>query len=178
MSRHDQPLGLSDVILNTLAGTVFLSVSILLGTGLFSVCSKAIRLQNAVLVDARVLNIDRRFVHKGDGSGEEVTVKYEYHYAGNRHKQSSQQLSLFGSDHTIVEELEEAFAAGNTVQCFVDPDEPSLSVFSKEFVLGNFLLYLAIVAAFSGVSVIIIVEFYRRASKTLLLKKQARGESK
>lgn len=155
---------------------VFAGIAVWLWMIPISIGIRAIKLRNAVLVDSQILDIDRQRVKRGDGSGELVTVRYEYNYLGKRYEHNTHEIALFHTG-TTANWLEESLSAGHAVQCFVDPDDPTLSIFSKEFSIGWFIFIVLIASAFGGVSIISQGELYRRARESIRLKRLTKGKS-
>lgn len=126
---------------------------------LITSCVDAVRLQNGVLVDARVLNID--VVERGE-VGDAVYFTYSYEYQGKLYQHRTRRLALFSRSNKPHKKLGTAFQTGSVVQCFVDPDRPSLSVFSKEFSIPLFLVSAILPVAFGGAALLITVSLFRR----------------
>jgi len=80
----------------------------------FSVRPRAIKLQNAVLVDARIPEIDKQWGRSGAGSKDLIIVRYEYDYLGKRYDYDRHAIALFHTKMTS-RRFEESVAAGNTV---------------------------------------------------------------
>ena len=177
MKRPVRPLQRSEAIVFPLAAILFTSAAVWLSMIPISIGTRAIKLRNAVLVDARILNIDKQWVSSGDGSREAIFIRYEYDYLGERYEYNTENIALFGSNE-VARQLEEDLAAGNAVQCFVDPDDPSLSIFSKEFSIGWFIFIILFASAFGGASVLLWVNLYWQTCETFRVKRLIQGNTK
>lgn len=141
-----------------------------------SIGTRAIKLRNAVLVDARILNIHKQRVKHGDGSKELMIVRYEYDYLGKRYEHNTHEIALFHTKNTS-RRFEESVAAGDAMQCFVDPDDPALIIFSKEFSIGWFVFIVVVANAFSGAKTIGLVDLSQRTRESIRLKRLTKRES-
>ena len=145
-------------------GVLFAGVAVWTGAKIAKSCLDGIRLRNADVVDASILNMERRVEAAGDGTREVVIVTYAYDYQGRRFEHRTRKLTLFGKSSQLHERLEHALKHKEPVPCYVSPSDPSLSVFSREFSVPLFLLSLLFPLAFGTVAVIAlrtIVKNYR-----------------
>lgn len=131
------------------------AVAVFTGATLVKGCSDARQLRDTAVVDASILDIDRRIVTSGDGTRELVFVTYAYHYEGRRFEMRTQRLTLFGDNTKLHEQLEEAMRNDKTVPCYASRTKPSLSVFSLEFSLPLFLVHLIFPLTFGGISTLL-----------------------
>ncbi|MEM7559045.1 MAG: DUF3592 domain-containing protein [Planctomycetota bacterium] len=126
------------------------------GAGLADSCLDAWRLQDAEIVEASVLDIERVDVYAGDGMSEEVYVTYAYEFEGKRFEWRTRELSLFGDSSKILEQLESALSRGVTVPCYVSKSHPETSVFSTEFSILWFAVGALFPLAFGSIALLTI----------------------
>lgn len=119
-------------------------------------------LQNSILVDARVLDLE--VVDPGEG-GDACYFTYSHEHAGERYEHRTQRIALFARGNEPRNTLKQALQSGNVVPCHIDPEQPSLSVFSKEFSVLLFLVTALFPIAFGAIALIVGVELTRRIRK-------------
>ncbi|GAA5508691.1 hypothetical protein Rcae01_04158 [Novipirellula caenicola] len=164
MHHHQVPLRGVRLLAVLAMVIVSISVAIWSSIALISNCVDALRLRNAVLVDARVSHIE--IVKRGKAK-DAVYVTYSYEYQGQRYKHRTQKITLFAPGFKVHGKLIHAFRTGEAVQCYVDPDRPSLSVFSKEFSRSLFLLSAIFPIGFGSVAFIIATSLVRRVREAI-----------
>lgn len=131
------------------------------GSGLAESCLDAWRLQDAEIVEASILDIERIDVYAGDGMSEEVYVTYAYEFEGKRYEQRTRGLTLFGNSSKILKELESALSRAVTVPCYVSRSHPETSVFSREFSILWFAVGALFPIAFGSVAMLTIWSMIR-----------------
>ncbi len=123
-----------------------------------SSCVDAIALRNAVLLDAHILNIE---VVEVTEAPDAVYFTYAYDYEGNHFEHRTQRVATFSRSSKWHDGLREAYRTQCTVGCYVDPDKPSRSVFSKEFSISLFFVVSIFPVAFGFIAVIITTHLVR-----------------
>lgn len=152
MNQRQPPLGVGGVLAVTAMLILSTAVAIWTSTQLVAGCIDAVRLRNSVLVDARVLNIE--VIERGE-AGDAVYITYAYEYEGEAFQHRTQRLATFSHSKKSHQAINEALRTGEVVPCHIDPDKPSLSVFSKEFSMPLFLVSSLFPLVFGGVAIII-----------------------
>jgi hypothetical protein len=139
-----------------LIALLFGAVAVWSGASIAGRCVNAIQLTNAAVVDASVLDVERRVRTVGDGAREEVTVTYTYEFEGRRFKHRTRRLALFGNSSRHHHRLEKAMIENQRVPCYVSRHNPTVSAFSCDFSVPQFLIALVFPVAFGAVSLIAI----------------------
>ncbi|MEM7475834.1 MAG: DUF3592 domain-containing protein [Planctomycetota bacterium] len=91
----------------------------------------AIALRNAVPAKASILDIEY-VVNSGKGPSRHVYVTYTYTYHGQQYTNRTRQLTSFAYSSSVEPQIRAAFERGEEITCYVDPEAPERSVFSKE----------------------------------------------
>ncbi len=162
MTHRQIPLGTPRLLVSILFTILAFAVAIWTATGIVSSCIDAAKLQNAVLVDARLLAVDRRIVEGGRGAIEQVTVSYSYEFDGEYFEHKTRTIALFAKGDELHDVLSNAVRTGEMIPCYVDPEQPSLSVFSMEFSISLFLMSVLFPIVFGGVAIICATSLFRR----------------
>lgn len=162
MTHHQVSLGPVGFLVVTLFTVMAFAVTIWTLTGLTLICVNSVKLRNAVIVDAEILDIQKRVVASGDGTTLEVTVTYSYEFNGQHFEHQTQKLGLFGVSGKFHDILDEALRTGEVVSCYVDPDDPSMSLFSKRFSVSMFLVTLIFPIAFGSTAFVCTKELIRQ----------------
>ncbi len=123
-----------------------------------SSCVDALAFRNAVLVDARILNIE---VVPLNEAPDAVYVTYSYDYAGHHFEHRTQRVATFSQSSKWHDGLSEAYRNQSTVGCYVDPENPSRSVFSREFSISLFLVVSIFPVVFGCIAVIMTTHLVR-----------------
>jgi len=146
-SENQLPLPIAALIIFFFGG-----FAVWTGSGLAESCLDAWRLQDAEIVEASILNIERIEVYAGDGLSEEVYVTYAYEFEAKRYEQRTRGLTLVGNSSKILKELESALSRAVTISCYVSRSHPETSVFSREFSILWFAVGALLPIAFGSVA--------------------------
>ena len=115
------------------------------------------------MVEAQILNME--VVERGE-AGDAVYFTYTYEFEGNRYQHRTRRLATFARSGELQEQLRDALKNEKRVQCYVDPDRPSLSVFSREFSVPLFLVSAIFPIAFGMITVLIAATLIQRLRET------------
>lgn len=138
-------------------------VSVWTGYSLFAACKFAVEMQNAVPVPCTIEHMDISVVSSGDGTRLKVVVTWSYEYEGVTHRTTSERIQLFGwQNRKMIDAMNRAWQEKRPVTCFVDPESPENSVFSRHFSGSLFFLTLLFPLFFGSVAIIFAVAIYRQ----------------
>lgn len=141
---------------------LFAAVAVWTGSKIARSCMDAMLLRDAAVVNATILDIERRTESYRDRSREIVFVTYSYSYEGQPYKARTDRLIVFGSSTPSMHgQLENAMRSSSPVVCHVARAKPSLSVFSLEFSIPLFLISMLFPLGFGSVSVFITRYLFR-----------------
>jgi len=159
MTRHQPPLGVLGWLVLSFAAVFFTTVAVWTGHGMVVSCVRAHQLRNAVPVEATIHKFE---VVEQTEAPDTVYVTYSYEYENQRYEHRTQKLAVFDLGHEVRHAAKEALRTGETMPCYVDPDQPSLSVFSREFSIPLFLVSMLFPVFFGGASVMLVVSLFLR----------------
>ncbi|HWB61609.1 MAG TPA: DUF3592 domain-containing protein [Chthoniobacteraceae bacterium] len=103
--------------------------------------SDAARLKDAAVVPARILDVHYSTATTGRNGFTTRIVQGKYSYSYNGRIYESERLTIHGYPADFYDRLKQAKDTGGNVPCFVDPQDPTLSVLNRNFAIWDkFLL--------------------------------------
>jgi hypothetical protein len=159
MTQRQAPLGVGGYLAVAAMGILSTTVTIWTSIEMVSSCIDAMGLRNSILVDARVLDLE--VVEHGEGA-DSYYFTYSYEHGGERYRHRTQRIALFARSNELHNTLRKALQTGDVVPCHIDPEQPSLSVFSKEFSVPLFLVTALFPTTFGAIAIIIAISLTYR----------------
>ena len=122
-------------------------VSYIAGAGIATNVREWLWLRNAAEVKAEILDYEDKYVASGDGQVRQATFTYAYSFDGKQYENTTRHLGPFVSKRES-DRIISAAENGRQVPCYINVEQPSESLLSKNASLERFLMGAAFATGF------------------------------